>query len=259
MAWIVARWDLVMHSTRSPWSSSSWVSGWLPCSVGLDPDLFQGGHGIIRHRRAAGPGRTPRPRGPGSSAERLPLGPPAHAGAGPRPWGCGKCSPCRRPRTYPGAVLSENQLKQMVLPERQNPIHARVNRTSPSVRPCGVRSRAGCACAGGGSSGVDLDEFVGGDVFDRALERELGRRVEPVATPEPWERKLVSALARTALQAMSSLRGFSPDDHALVDFLAGADEELAALLDHFQGVAGRGAGLGRDDRRRSAGSRTSPA
>jgi GTP-binding protein len=34
--------------------------------------------------------------------------------------------------------------------------------------------------------------------------------VSPVATPEPCERKFVSAFARTALHEMSSLRGFSP-------------------------------------------------
>ena len=31
------------------------------------------------------------------------------------------------------------------------------------------------------------------------------------------------------------------DDHALVDLLAGADEELAALLDRLKGVGGRDA------------------
>ena len=47
-----------------------------------------------------------------------------------------------------------------------------------------------------GSSTSSSESFVAG--------------VRPAATPSPWERKLVSFFSRTALQAMSSLRGFSP-------------------------------------------------
>jgi hypothetical protein len=57
--------------------------------------------------------------------------------------------------------------------------------------------------------------------------------------PEPCERKLVSCFARTALHGDVLVAGVLADDHPLVDLLAGADEELAALLDHLEGVGRR--------------------
>ena len=52
-------------------------------------------------------------------------------------------------------------------------------------------------------------------------------------------RMLVSFFSLVGLTFISSGRGVLADDHPLVDLDAGADEELAALLEVEQRVAGR--------------------
>src|SRR6478609_4942917 len=99
----------------------------------------------------------------------------------------------------------------------------------------------------------DLDQFVGGDVFDRALERELCGGREAGRDAFTLRAEVRELLFADGVDGDVLVAGILADDHAFIDLLARIDEELAALLAHHEGIAGGLAGLGRDERAGDAG------
>src|ERR1019366_9974585 len=95
--------------------------------------------------------------------------------------------------------------------------------------------------------GGHLDELVRRDVLDRALERELGRWRQLDALALALGAEVRELLCPHGVDGDVLVPGVLAHDHPLVDLLAGADEELAALLDAVERVGGRHAGLGRED------------
>src|SRR5882757_9593974 len=71
----------------------------------------------------------------------------------------------------------------------------------------------------------DLHELVGGDVLDRALEGELGRRCEAGGDARALGTEIRELLRADGVAGDVLVARVLADDHALVNFLAGTDEE----------------------------------
>src|ERR1019366_2413812 len=93
----------------------------------------------------------------------------------------------------------------------------------------------------------DLHKFVGRDVLDRALKRHLRCRREADADAFALGAEVRELLFAHGIDRDVLVAGILADDHALVNLLARANEELAALLAHHQRIGGGLAGLGGDE------------
>ena len=77
----------------------------------------------------------------------------------------------------------------------------------------------------------DLDALVLAQELQRLVERQRAAAgTSRTSSSAVEERMLVSFFSRTALTSRSSERAVLADDHALVDLVAGLDEQRAALL-----------------------------
>src|SRR3954467_13952205 len=78
----------------------------------------------------------------------------------------------------------------------------------------------------------DFHELVRGDVFDRAFKRELRRRRETGGDTGTLRAEVGERLFADGVTGDVFVTRIFADDHAFVNLLAGAHEELAALLHH---------------------------
>ena len=93
-----------------------------------------------------------------------------------------------------------------------------------------------------------LDEFVGIDVFDGALQREADRRGELGGLVLAGRTHVVEVLFLHRIDRQVADARVFTDQHAAVNRIAGSDEEDAAVFEHLQRVGSGHSGIHGDER-----------